>query len=159
MKRLLKQPRVRIALGDISISGASCSSADSGSEDGSSGTDESTDSEVEDSTSSGYKEWAVAGSYKQWEIITHNGVDYIVMQDITDALESQSPDADDMLALYMIWRGEGLYEWLYGEYVKLGWQRTYEGDTYECITETAGANIYEPIAVESVWSKVKNVEA
>lgn len=98
--------------------------------------------------------WAVGNSYSKGDIFTHNGVTYIAMQDIENAQANQAPDDTDMLALYMIYRGEELFDWLYGEYVKEGWQRSYEGVIYECINETAGANIYPPTEAVSVWCEV-----
>ncbi len=78
------------------------------------------------------------------------------MQDIDNALESQSPSSEGVLALYKPYQGAELCEWLYGEYIEQGWQREYDGVIYECIAETAVANTYSPDVATSVWVEVNN---
>lgn len=91
--------------------------------------------------------------YKEGAIICYGGTAYRVMQD-TVASEVYNPSDDGMLAIYMVYRGDGTYEWMYGEYVEKGWERTYEGETYKCISATAVANIYPPTEAISVWEKI-----
>ncbi len=92
--------------------------------------------------------------YKEGSIVCYDGLAYRIMQD-TVSSEYYKPTDEGMLAIYMRYRGEDLYEWLYGEYVEQGWQRSYEGVVYECITATAVANIYPPNIAVSVW-KIAN---
>ncbi|MFI3249159.1 MAG: hypothetical protein R3Y39_08550 [Rikenellaceae bacterium] len=106
---------------------------------------------VDDTTEQLYSEWFPSTEYKQWQIITHNDVSYIVMQDHT-SIEGYEPGDDSMLALYMIYRGTEQDGWIEGEYVKRGWIRIYEGISYTCIAEYAGANIATPDTAPSVWS-------
>ncbi len=104
-------------------------------------------------TTDDYEDWSAGVDYKQGDIISWRDYDYIVMQDHTSQ-EQWQPDMDGMLALYMIYRGDGEYEWLYGEYVEQYWIRTYEGKRYECITVTAVSNIYPPTQATGVWMEI-----
>lgn len=90
-------------------------------------------------------------------VVVLNDVKYLVMQDIATVLESQAPDDEGMLALYKPYRDSGVYEWLYGEYVEIGWVRTYNGVSYTAIQDP-NANIYSPDLVPAVWEVEDNFE-
>lgn len=103
---------------------------------------------------SGYEEWStyIDKLLVEGTIVSYNGIDYRVMQDVYPNL-TQTPDSDGMLAIYMIYRGSDTYEWLYGEYVEVGWIRTEDGVEYIAI-QYPNMNTCSPSTVASVWAKV-----
>ncbi len=100
-------------------------------------------------------------SLKQGQVVLLNNIKYLVMQAVAVVIESQSPSNTGMLAIYKPYRDSGTYEWLYGEYVEVGWIRTVTTDTtissYKAIQDT-GANIHSPELVPSVWELVETEE-
>ena len=107
-------------------------------------------------------EEVVNKSLEKGMIVEHQGVKYLVMQKIATVLESQLPNATGMLALYKPYRDSEEYEWLYGEYVEIGWVRyTVKGTEQEPIVtrykaiQEPNANIYSPELVPAVWQVVE----
>ncbi|MFI3306718.1 MAG: hypothetical protein R3Y68_09455 [Rikenellaceae bacterium] len=143
MSRFLRQPKVRVSISGLSFKCATSNGAESIP------TDEPTTEESTD----GVVAWAVDTDYLEGQIVSYDGTDYRVMQDHTSS-EVYPPNAEGVAALYMVYRGADLHEWIANEYIEQGWQRTYEGSTYECIAATAVANIYSPDVATSVWSKI-----
>lgn len=93
----------------------------------------------------------------QGQVISHNGIKYKVMQSVTP-IESQPPNATGMLAIYKPYRDDEEYEWLYGEYVEIGWIRyTITGTEEEPIInrykaiQDPNANIYSPELIPAIW--------
>ncbi len=90
----------------------------------------------------------------QGTILYHNGIKYLTIQPITP-LASQTPDSIGMLAHYKPYRDGQEYEWLYGEYVEIGWVR-YVTDEDGNVTryravQDPNANIYSPELVPGIW--------
>ncbi len=93
----------------------------------------------------------------------YEGIKYLVIQAVIPII-SQPPNATGMLAIYKPYRDSGIYEWLSGEYVEIGWIRyvisEYEDigvtiDRYKAIQDP-GANIYSPDLTPSIWEKMEN---
>ncbi len=83
-------------------------------------------------------------------VVAKDGVKYLVVNNIDTVLESQSPDLEGLLALYKPFRDSATYQWLYGEYVEIGWVRTYGGLSYTAIQDP-NANISSPDLAPAVW--------
>ncbi len=110
-----------------------------------------------------YNEGNPNGGLKQGQVVQYNGIKYLVMQDITQVLSSQKPSDEGMLAIYKPYRDSKEYEWLYGEYVEIGWIRTVtkEVDGEIVITkyvaiQGVGANIYSPELVPAIWEVIED---
>ncbi len=91
-------------------------------------------------------------------VVLHNDIKYLIVQDVTSVLESQPPNTEGMLSIYKPYRDSNEYEWLYGEYVEVGWIRYIVDESnniirYEAI-QNPNANIYSPETVPAIWSQV-----
>lgn len=95
------------------------------------------------------QDWSAGVSLTAGQLVTHDGVKYLVLQDVA-TLDSQLPSDAGMLAMYKPYTDATLKGWIYGEYVEIGWQRMYNGVVYTTIQD-AGANIYSPDLVPAVW--------
>lgn len=114
-----------------------------------------------------FDDWSdyIDGELKEGRIVSHQDYKVRVMQDIPVVLESQSPDMEGLLALYMKYRDSGEYPWIYGEYVELGWIRT-ETEVVDDVevtrryenTKQLVANIYTPSADPTSWTLVVDDE-
>lgn len=61
-------------------------------------------------------------------------------------------DPIDTPALFSFYRGEGEnLEWIENEYVYVGWQRIYEGVTYEVIQEHMTLSSWTPDSTPALW--------
>lgn len=111
-----------------------------------------TDAEIVELWKHFAKPWSdyIGESLEEGAVVSKYEVKYKVMNKIDKVLEIQPPDGDGMLALYKPYRDDGLYEWLYGEYVEVGWQRVWNDVIYTAIQDP-NANIYNPDLVPAVW--------
>ncbi len=98
-----------------------------------------------------FPDWSdlVGTSITAGTVCVYEDIKYLVLQSVTP-IESQPPSMTGMLAIYKPYRDSGVYEWLYGEYVEIGWVRTYNDISYQAIQDP-GANIYSPDLVPAVW--------
>jgi len=99
-----------------------------------------------------YPAWAHPVDYAVGDIVTYtDGNLYVVRQAHTSQSDWQPPN---VLALYMVYRANAdtLLDWIQSEAVEVGWQRTYNGNTYECIQ--AHVTEFTPDVVPALWSLV-----
>ncbi len=94
-------------------------------------------------------------SLNQGQVVLYNNIKYLTMQAVAVVLEGQSPSDTGMLAIYKPYRDSGKYEWLYGEYIEIGWVR-YVTDEDGNVTryraiQDPNANIYSPELVPGIW--------
>ena len=100
-----------------------------------------------------YPAWAVGVAYQVDDICTYDGDLYVVRRAHTSQADWQPPN---VLALYRVYRqdAETLLEWIPSESVEVGWQRTYDGTTYECIQAHTTQSDWTPPATPALWSIV-----
>jgi hypothetical protein len=102
----------------------------------------------------------VAALYPEWALNTEYAVDEIVQYD--NALwKCRSPHETldeawyppNVPALWLRYRknADTLLDWVDGERVLLGWQRTYDGSTYECIQAHVTQEDYAPDVTPNLW--------
>lgn len=94
-------------------------------------------------------DWQAGVTLSAGQLVLYGGVKYLVLQAVT-TLESQLPSDTGMLAIYKPYTDSTLKDWIYGEYVEIGWQRMYDGLVYTAIQD-AGANVHTPDLVPAVW--------
>lgn len=91
-----------------------------------------------------------AGEYYEYE-----GRVYLVRQ--THFVTIYAPE--DVPALFSVYReSEGVLEWIANENVVIGDQRTYNGETYECIQSHMTLEGWEPPNTPALWQVVSGEE-
>ena len=100
-----------------------------------------------------YPAWDYPIAYSVDDIVTYDGAMYVVRQAHTSQSDWQPPN---VLALYRVYRtdAETLLDWIASESVKVGWQRTYDGDTYECLQAHVTQADWTPDVVPALWQLV-----
>lgn len=107
-----------------------------------------------------FDEWYPDTYYREGQIVRGKGdlLYRIVMPGGVASLAHQQPWAEGMLAVYkrIQLAGAGPLPWVYGEEIACGDRREHNGTLYECYAPGgAGANIYSPDMVPSVWREVE----
>ena len=100
-----------------------------------------------------YPAWATGTAYSVNDIVTYDGSLYVVRQVHTSQADWTPPQ---VLALYRVYRAsaETLLVWIASESVKVGWQRTYNGDTYECLQAHVTQSDWTPDKTPALWALV-----
>lgn len=101
-----------------------------------------------------YPAWASGVSYAVGDIVTYtDGNLYVVRQAHTSQPDWQPPN---VLALYMVYRdnANSLLDWIQSEAVEIGWQRTYNGNTYVCLQSHVTQPDWIPPNVPNLWQLV-----
>lgn len=98
--------------------------------------------------------WATDTDYAVDDIITYtDGNLYVVRQPHRSQSDWQPPN---VLALYMVYRANAdtLLNWIQSEKVEIGWQRTYNGDTYVCLQSHVTQIDFTPDITPALWQLV-----
>jgi len=102
-----------------------------------------------------YPAWTYPVDYEVGNIVTYtDGNLYVVRQGHRSQVDWFPPVVTP--TLFMVYRANAdtLLDWIAGEKVELGWQRTYNGDTYECLQGHVTQSDWTPDVVPNLWSLV-----
>lgn len=102
-----------------------------------------------------YPAWEVGQVLVVGDIRTYtNGNLYVTRQ----AHTTQADWTPDVVTptLFMVYRKDAdtLLDWIAGEKVELGWQRTFGGDTYQCLQGHVTQSDWTPDVVPNLWELV-----
>ena len=88
-------------------------------------------------------------------LLSYKGIKYLTVQEAT-AQAHYPPDMPNgaMLSVYKPYQGKHGYNWLYGEYIEVGFTRYEDGVLYRAYQDP-GANIFPPSQVPAVWEVVE----
>jgi len=133
-------------VGDLTGVGVGCTAISDESDNAFLGALDSAGVEFEPLPSSG---WLEAG-----EIYDYDGHAVMVRQDHWRT--EHDPTGEGMLALFLTYRADAgdVLEWVVGEPVEIGTQRTYDGDTYTCIQGHVTQADYTPDTTPALWELV-----
>lgn len=100
---------------------------------------------------------SIGGMLELGQIVMHNNIKYLVMQTVYPN-ETQTPDGLGMLAIYKPYTDGELKEWIYGEYVEIGWQRIDGNAIYQAIQDP-NTNDHRPSETPAIWELVSEIES
>jgi len=101
-----------------------------------------------------YPAWAMGATYAVDDLVSYEDALWKCRQAHTAVDAAWYPP--NVPALWLRYRKDAdtLLEWVAGEQVYVGWQRTYDGGTYECIQAHVTQSDWTPPAVPALWSVV-----
>jgi len=104
-----------------------------------------------------YPAWAYPVDYEIGNIVTFTDGNLYVVRQAHRSQVDWTPDAVTP-TLFMVYRSNAdtLLDWIAGEKVEVGWLRTENGTTYECIQ--AHVTEYAPSTVPALWAVYNDPE-